>query len=75
MTSMFMRVNSQCAHQVRPPPGAECRPEADRLADVFPTARLTTLAASEGILLNAIDRVHSRARKYGSLVQRHRCQF
>ena len=24
MTSMFMRVNSKCAHQVRPPEGLDC---------------------------------------------------
>src|SRR5438552_1575969 len=36
--------------------------DADRLALGFPTARLATLAASLALLLNAINRVHSRAR-------------
>ena len=51
--------------EVRPPAAPTTRdrtPRGDRLVDVFPTARLATLAASQAILLNAIDRVHSRAR-------------
>jgi Phytanoyl-CoA dioxygenase (PhyH) len=54
--------------EVRPPGAPTTRrrtPDTGRgrsLADVFPTARLTTQAASQAILLNAIDRVHSRAR-------------
>jgi len=59
---MFMRVNSKCAHQVRPPltpdtAGPIVSPKRSRPLDS------RTLAGSQAILLNAIDRVHSRARK------------